>query len=1055
PLLAEKCYACHGALRQEGGLRLETRELWLRGGDSGAAISEQEPGKSAILERVTAEPESRMPPEGEGAPLSAEQIELLRRWLEAGAPAPAEEIPGSPQQHWAFQEIVRPAVPEHAAGQPLKNPIDAFIAAGLTEHHLVPVDVASPELRLRRLFLDITGLPPGTEQIEAFCADPSDAAFEQIADQLLNSPQYGERWGRHWMDVWRYTDWYGLGAQVRNSQKHIWHWRDWIVESLNEDKGYDRMLQEMLAGDELAPGDLNTARATGFLARQYYLFNRTTWLDDTLEHTSKAFLGITMNCVKCHAHKYDPIAHEDYYRMRAIFEPYQVRIDSAPGQTDLELDGIPQAFDAHPDAATYLHVRGDDRNPDKSRPLEPGLPAILAFQPLEVSTVTLPEHAWQPSIRPHVLEDYIRSAEAAIQTASHKVRDAESQLAAIRTEAAAPTSEVVDGGVVFLDDPFDRVSEETWETGAGEWEYADGQLIQKQTGAERAWLRTRKNPPQNFEATLTFTTTGGNMWKSVGLAWDVVGDNEKMVYLSAVSPGSKLQVSYKQNGSQVYPPAAAQPRAVALNQPYTMTVTVRDQLVNVAIDGVHAIAFEVPLKREQGMMDLIAFDAAVRFDSLKVIELPAARAMIPAGAGPGKPVTREAAELALAAANAELKAARLRPAAVRAAVEADVARAKQIPDDEESTRNAQQARELAAAAFRTYELAAAESQLAAARLKSEDTKGITAAEQALEKARKAAEAPNGEYLKLTASAKAAEGPDESAESKQQPYPHVSTGRRLAFAGWLTDRKNPLTARVAVNHIWMRHFGQPLVDPVDDFGLRTKKPVQAALLDWLAAELMENHWSMKHLHRLIVTSQAWQRKSSIRDADPATAETDPDNAYYWRRIPVRMESQIIRDSLLQLAGKLDLQVGGPSLEAGAKNVTFRRSLYFKHSRDDQHEFLSMFDDADILRCYRRSESVVPQQALALANSELSLSMAREISSRLTDGRSNVSDSDFVESAFQLVLGRSPGEDESSLCLDAMSQTRAALAGQDPQRIDRRVRDNLVHALINHNDFVTIR
>lgn len=173
------------------------------------------------------------------------------------------------------------------------------------------------------------------------------------------------------MDVWRYTDWYGLGKQLRYSQKHIWHWRDWIVESLNADKGYDRMILEMLAADELAPTDRDSLRATGFLARNYFLFNRTTWLDNTIEHTSKAFLGLTMNCTKCHDHKYDPLTQVDYYRMRAFFEPYQVRLDAAPGETDLEKDGLARVYDAHPQAPTYLFIHGDANGRTRAEAFRP------------------------------------------------------------------------------------------------------------------------------------------------------------------------------------------------------------------------------------------------------------------------------------------------------------------------------------------------------------------------------------------------------------------------------------------------------------------------------------------------------------------------------------------------------------------------------------------------------------------------------------------------------------------------------------------------------------
>ncbi|MEQ9070830.1 MAG: DUF1553 domain-containing protein, partial [Gimesia chilikensis] len=201
-----------------------------------------------------------------------------------------------------------------------------------------------------------------------------------------------------------------------------------------------------------------------------------------------------------------------------------------------------------------------------------------------------------------------------------------------------------------------------------------------------------------------------------------------------------------------------------------------------------------------------------------------------------------------------------------------------------------------------------------------------------------------------ASLKALEGPAETEASRSQPYPTISTGRRTAFARWVTDRQNPLNARVAVNHIWLRHFGQPLVEDVTDFGLRSKQPLHQDLLDWLAVDFMEHNWSMKHLHRLMVTSQTYRLSSSTRDADPETLKSDSANAYYWRRNTVRMESEVIRDSLLSLAGELDLTLGGPTIDPNKNTDSKRRSLYFTYSRDSQEKFLSMFDAADIFACY---------------------------------------------------------------------------------------------------------
>ena len=215
-----------------------------------------------------------------------------------------------------------------------RNPIDAFIAQGHARHGLKPQQEASREIQLRRLYLDLIGLPPTIQDIAWVMQGRSNAWYEGVVERLLDDPRHGERWARHWMDIWRYSDWYGLGEELRSSQKHIWHWRDWIVQSLNADMPYDEMIGLMLAGDELHPGDLDKLRATGFLTRNYFLFNRNQWLEETVEHVSKAFLGLTMNCAKCHDHKYDPIRQVDFYQMRAFFEPYHVRLEVVPGEPD-------------------------------------------------------------------------------------------------------------------------------------------------------------------------------------------------------------------------------------------------------------------------------------------------------------------------------------------------------------------------------------------------------------------------------------------------------------------------------------------------------------------------------------------------------------------------------------------------------------------------------------------------------------------------------------------------------------------------------------------------
>ena len=1049
PVLKARCYACHGALKQESDLRLDTA-VAIRGRTESPIINVRQVDLSELLVRVISKDDDiRMPPEGNS--LKPAEIAAIRKWIAGGAPTPEhEEADSDPREHWSFQRPIKAELPT-GDGLASDNPIDAFVTAKHHEFGLKPVGAVQKSLLLRRVYLDLIGLPPTREELHTFLADESPGAWIRVVDRLLESPHYGERWGRHWMDVWRYTDWYGLGKQLRNSQKHIWHWRDWIIESLNEDKGYDRMVLEMLAGDELAPTDPKTLRATGFLARNYYLFNRTTWLDSTIEHTSKAFLGLTMNCAKCHDHKFDPLTHDDYYSMRAIFEPHQVRLDSVPGQIDLDQDGIPRVFDAHMEIPTWLHLRGNEKDPDKSRVMLPAIPALFSTHGFHVEPVTLPVEAHSPTQRSFVLNDYLAAAQAEIESARKSVVASESVL---QTEKASEPAELI-SGKLFLKDDFNTADSDVWEGGPGDWSYADGKVTQKQDGATRRYHRTRKEHPADFEATLKFRTLGGQKWKSVGLAFDVVDGREKMVYMSAVKPGSKLQVAVNPGSGSQYPRDGVVSRRIETGTSYELKVSVKGDLINVAIDGSHTLAYRVKLKREAGRVDLVAFDAIAEFDSLEIRELPAERRLLEPGQSDHADPERLALKLAVD--KATLAAAELKPAMLRTAMAADLAKLN-LPDDEQSKMLIIQA----ATAARHHEVAVANLAIAKSRLglagkldaanKTADEARLQREQTALAKAQAAVKTPGTVYTSISASLKALEGPAEKPVSRDAPYPKSSTGRRTALAKWIVDARNPLPARVAVNHVWLRHFGQPLVDPVEDFGRRTKAPLMQELLDWLAVDFQESGWSMKHLHRLIVTSHAYQRSTEIRDADDATVKVDSTNQYYWRRMPVRMESQIVRDSVLHLAGVLDLEIGGPT-ENPSNAAARRRSLYFTQSRDARNAFIAMFDDADIQRCYRRSESIVPQQALAMANSRLTLEMSRLLSQQIVE-QSSVDTNDqvaFVRNSFELLLARQPTDVELTECQATLTQLAAVLK----DAAEGRGRTVLVHALLNHNDFVTIR
>ncbi len=1035
PVLAERCQSCHGALKQKAGLRLDTAASLIDGGTDGAVVVPGKPDESRLLDRLTTEDvHERMPLDA--APLKPEQIAAIRAWILAGAPVPPDEKgEADPRDHWSFRRIERPAVPEMAG---IGHPIDAFFAEKHREKKIVPASAAERSLLLRRLYLDLVGLPPTAEQLR------DTQPYETIVDDLLASPQHGERWARHWMDVWRYTDWYGLGDQLRNGQEHLWHWRDWIVESLNEDKAYDRMITEMLAADEFAPGDAEAIRATGFLARNYYLFNRTTWLDDTIEHTGKAFLGLTLNCAKCHDHKYDPIDQVDYYNLRALFEPHQVRLDPVPGEIDFEKNGIPRVFDDQPGAATFLHVRGDPANPDKTIPITPAVPAVFASFARPIELIPLPVGEWAPASRDFVKRDRLAAAQAKVAAAEKEHATAIAAVAAEQSAREKRSAFVPGSSGAWLLDDFDGPNLAQWELIGKDWSYVDGELLQTTPSREGAMLRSQAHHPSNFELSCRFTTTGGTTYRSVTFRFDLddSGQNSNLVYTSAHDLGPKVQVAHTSAGKTKYPAEGMVARPIEVGKTYDLRFAVRGKLVNVWLDDALVVAYEVPRRFAPGKIALAGFDATVAFESISIRTLPDRSHLLN--------TATKSSVLALGNATGTLELAKARLALAEAershlvaVLAADAAALTKV--DDSLARFASQ---------REGEMLRARAKLDLLTLGTKgDAKKVKAAEEALAAAEKKIAAKDTAYTPLRGAKKALETPEHKEDSYGPTFSPTSTGRRLMLAKWITSRENPLAARVAVNQVWMRHFGEPLVESVFDFGRQATRPEHDALLDWLAAEFIESGWSFKHLHRLLVTSEAYRRGSSNAGGDPATLAADPTNRFYWRANPRRMESQVVRDSLLHLAGGLDPTLGGPPVPPNGPSK--RRGLYFTHSPDEEDKFLTMFDNADVLQCYRRTDSIVPQQALALANAGISLDAAGKIAARIHAAKPEGGRGSFVEGAFALLLGRSPDESERSNCLDYWTEMRgleSVKAAEDP---DATVRARLVHAVLNHNDFVTVR
>ena len=929
PILAERCAGCHGAIRQKAGLRLDTAALMVRGGESGPAIQPGRSGKSLLIERLTtAETSERMPPDSDGTPLSPAEIATLRTWIDQGAKAPPEPTPPDPRRHWAFQPPMRPSIPRVSNPAWSLNPIDAFLDAAHRSRGLKPAPPVGKDLWLRRVSLDLIGLTPSRQELHAFQDDHTPNAAEKVVDRLLASPRYGERWGRHWMDIWRYSDWYGLGAEVRYSHPHIWRWRDWIVASLNADKGYDRMVMEMLAGDEIAPDDPDTVRATGFLARNWDIFNRNVWLASTVEHTSRAFLGLTVQCARCHDHKFDPISQADYYRLRAFFEPYHIRVDRVPHEPDRAKAGLTRAFDDFLDRPTFLFVRGEESRPDTAHPLKPATPSVLGGE-VRIGPIQLPLTASCPDKRPFVIDEAMANADRTVEQARIALEKASGAFQKTEATLIAARDSDSKAGIDFT---IATAKPDLLPSARSAAASAVEALSRARQAAELA-----REEKEVAESALALAEAKRSALRAV-LAIERLEDD-----------GAKT------SGSASWVEAAR-------------TTFVLQRAVGLANANFNLIQARRDTARAQRTHDGLLLAATIRDD-------------------PTLKETRAKAATSLVEAKARLSKAEKQRS------EAD-SLAKKPPTTDYAPRTLEFPR-----AKTTYR----------------DTPSTA------------------------------------------PYSKTSTGRRLALARWIVGRRNPLAARVAVNHIWARHFGEPLVGGMSDFGLRSPRPELIDLLDWLAVELMDSGWSQKHLHRLIVTSRAYRMRSSETSRDDPNLRIDRDNHYVWRMNPGRMEGEVIRDTVLFLAGRLDSTIGGPDLPIESADTGRRRTFYYRVARDERVSLLTAFDAPNVEDCYRRHETIVPQQALAMINSGMVLTGAGQIAMAIEKAHgADHSRSAFVAAAFENILGRTPSDAEQTACQTALAKLAKTLSlekpGADPESP---ARSALVHVLLNHNDFITIR
>ena len=1083
PIMVAKCLKCHSQLEAEGELRLDSIAAMLTGGGRGPAIVKGDSKVSLLIRALRDDEEDLLMPAG-GPPLKSQQINLIAKWIDAGAIGSDD---AASVEHWAYDKPVAMPAPKSKDAKWNTNEIDRWISAGHSQHGLQPTTTAARHTLIRRAYLDLIGIPPTVSQVERFLADKSETAVADLVDQLLESDRYGERWGRHWMDVWRYSDWSGFKAEVRNSQKHVWHWRDWIIDSLNEDKSYATMIQHMLAGDEVAPTDPAALSATGYLVRSWYKFNRNTWLDKTIEHSGKAFLGLTIGCAKCHDHMYDPISQRAYYEYRAVFETHDVRDSKVASSVNPLGQTIPRVFDKRLDEQTYLFLRGDDRTPKKDEVMLPGIPSLFGTA-LEVESVKLPAAAFYPGSTDMAQQaDRVR-AEKELASATGQLKSAEAVLQKLMQEKVAENDRDVEGEkkpvvaakkqIVVLQDDFDELDNQRWKIIEGDWNIKDGALVQNELDEHLRRIELRAELPQDFELTVDVTIRGGEKWKSIGFDFDKEGDSCLGFYISAYAGGPKSQFTERDGAAVVYRKDGILPQNIKLNEKISIRFLIQGQLANVYLNGEFVQALNFAPVRVKGPLQFWTFDSQGTIDSLKISTL-AADAVLKL---PKSSTTKESpdslpltdrlasaenvvkiAKLALAVKQHQITFVSARTAADKAkfgephSSSDTIAKLSQTAFSAEQTIKRLQATH--GEVVTQVAVTAAEAKVAMA--------DNDANKKELAKAIQAAKTAQESVVKLSKEETAV---GEAYSPLGPTYPQTSSGRRLAFANWIISRDNPLTARVAINHIWLRHFGKALVSSVFDFGLNGQSSSHPELLDYLAVELMENNWSMKHVHRLIMNSRAYQMRSSAESESVQNKQQDPKNRFLWRMNSRRMEAEVLRDSVLHVSGALDFEMGGPEIPFADGMTNYRRSVYFQTAYEKQMTFLQLFDVASPEECYERKDSIIPQQALAMANSPLAMRQSRVLANSIMQQLDNTDVLKFIQRGFNQILGRSPSERELAVCQKFISQQTEKLSNPDvltkfdsgakvdiAAAVDPQIRacENLVLVLLNHNEFITIR
>ena len=1009
PILSDTCFKCHGPDEHArmANLRLdETEGLFVDRGGYRIIV----PGHSAqskLYQKISSKDDSfRMPPIYSGRTLTPKQIELFKEWIEQGAKW---------DTLWSLVPPKRPHVPEVKDKTWARNPIDSFVLARLESEGLKSSPEADRATLLRRVYFDLTGLPPTPAELDAFLADRSPDAYEKRVDQLLASPHYGERMAMPWLDVARYADTHGYHI---DSLRDMWVWRDWVIKAFNQNMPYDEFVLEQVAGDLLPNATDDQKIASGFnrnhmitleggaIPEEYHV----EYVVDRVSTTSTAFLGLTMGCARCHDHKFDPITQKDFYRFFAFFNTVPER----------GLDGF--KGNAVPVLPMPSHAQQQQLDEVKTQ-----IAATLATLPEK--EILAQRNDWQKSALTSIAEPS-REGLTAYFPFDGDLTDASSghhDATPVRGEAVYEEA-VVAKGADFS--PETQVS------------FGDqGDFERTKPFALALWV----DPAPAHGVKVLQKRDAAKNWHGWELAFDdptYSGNQKRMAHfhmrLAGRWPDDAIEVENKE--------------PLALNGPHHLMIDYdgsgKASGIRLCVDG-KPVESEVLKDTLQGEFrtsrPLETGDKSLgtpfegRLDDLRIynrilsgaeaeelaIRLPA-RALLLSLDG------RPAEEIAL-----------LQPAKPPEDVqigEEDKAQTKEEKDKalekERQTRLSDYFLEHAAAE-KERSLYAQLKELRKEKATLEDAIPTVMIMAEMKKPRDTFVLGRGQY----------DNPkDKVAPGVPSVLPPMAPGlpmNRLGLAKWIVSPANPLAARVAVNRYWQEYFGAGIVKTSDDFGSQGEQPSNPALLDWLATEFVATGWNVKAMQRLIVTSATYRQSSRMT---PELEERDPENRLLARGPRFRLPAELIRDNALAVSGLLDDRIGGPSVypyqpkglweemafgsgftgqtytESTGRDL-YRRSMYTVWKRTVPPAALVTFDAPDREKCTaRRSITNTPLQALVLLNDPTYVEAARLLAARtITEG--GTAPEGRIKYAFRMATGRIPDSQETAVLEEAANEALA--------------------------------